>query len=205
MLGVPLVYVIRHQLIPEEDEHDPTFGEDDINGKSKYTSHDHETITRCPILAENCDYALEYDKLEIQGFHTDSKNVWAILRALFLTSSMWQHVKKFTATQDGCQVYRTLHSHFFGKDKVNTMVNDILSSLKSKVYQGDRKNFNFDKYCLAHVAEHNRHASLFKCDIAPLEESMKIHYFEEGIKDPTLDAAQNAIWSTVCSFLTLTA
>ena len=90
-------------------------------------------------------------------------------------------------------MYRTLHSHFFGKDKVNTMVNDILSSLKSKVYQGDRKNWTFDKYCLAHVAEHNRHASLLDYDVAPLEESMKIHYFEEGIKDPTLDAARNAI------------
>ena len=66
---------------------------------------------------------------------------------------MWQHVKKFTATQDGCQVYRTLHAHFFGADKVNTMVNAILLSLKSKVYQGDHKNFNFVKYCLAHVAE----------------------------------------------------
>jgi len=90
-------------------------------------------------------------------------------------------------------VYRTLHSYFFGKDKVNTMVNDILLSLKLKVYQGDRKNFNIDKYCLAHVAEHNRHASLLKYDVAPLEESMKINYFEEGIKDPTLDAAWNAI------------
>ena len=73
------------------------------------------------------------------------------------------------------------------------MVNDILLSLKSKIYQGDRKNFNFDKYCLAHVAEHNRHASLVEYNVAPLKESMKIHYFEEGIKDPTLDAARKAI------------
>ena len=90
-------------------------------------------------------------------------------------------------------MYRTLHSHFFRMDKVNTMVNDILLSLKSKIYQGDRKNFNFDKYCLAHVAEHNRHASLVEYNVAPLKESMKIHYFEEGIKDPTLDAARKAI------------
>ncbi len=95
---------------------------------------------------------------------------------------MWQHVKKFTTTQDGRQVYRTLHSHFFGDDKVNTMVKDILSSVKSKIYQGDCKNWNFDKYCLAHVAEHNRHSSLHDYGVAPLEESMKIHYFEEGIK-----------------------
>jgi hypothetical protein len=200
VLGVLLVYVIRHQLIPEDEERDPEFGgeEHPVTGVCKYSSHDHELINRCPILTEDLDWDLEVEELEIQGpfvptFLTDSKKVWVILHALFSTSSVWQHVKKFTTTQDGRQVYRTLHSHFFGKDKVNTMVNDILSSLKSKVYQGDRKNWNFDKYCLAHVAEHNRHASLTEYDVAPLEESMKIHYFEEGIKDPTLDAARNAI------------
>ena len=120
-------------LLPEDNDEDPAFGEDG----SKYTSHDHETITRCPILTEDCDYDLSYNELKIQGpfvptFLIDLKKVWAILHVLFLTSSMWQHVKKFTATQDGCQVYHTLHSHFFEKDKVNTICNDILSSLKSK-------------------------------------------------------------------------
>ena len=191
VLGVPLVYVVRHLLTPDLDRDDPEFGDDD----SKYTSHNHETITRCFIVFEDYDWDLEWDELEVKGpfvptFLTDSKKVWAML---FLTSSVWQHVKKFTATQDGRQVYRTLHSHYLGADKVNTMVNDILSSLKSKAYQGDRKNFNFDKYCLAHVAEHNCHTSLLEYDAAPLEESIKIHYFKEGIKDPTLDAARNAI------------
>jgi len=200
MLGVPLVYVIRHLLIPEESERDPAFGDEDdpTYGASQYTSHDHKTITRCPILAEKCNYNLEYDELEIQGpfvptFLTDSKKVWAILHALFSTSSVWQHVKKFTVTQNRRQVYRTLHSHFFGKDKVNTMRNEIISSLKTKIYQGDCRNFNFDKYCLAHVAEHNRYASLEEYGVTPLEESMKILYTEDGIKDPTLDAAWNAI------------
>ena len=56
VLGVPLVYVIRHQLIPKDEDDDPSFGDDDtIVGKSKYTSHDHEAITRCPILTEDCD------------------------------------------------------------------------------------------------------------------------------------------------------
>ncbi len=194
MLGVPLIYVIRHLLIPEDESDDLAFGDDNNApgiGKPKYTSHDHETTTRCPILSDDCDYTHSYDELEAHG--PFSKKVWAILHALFSTSGVWQHVKKFTATQDGRQVYRTLHSHFFGADKVNTMVNDILSSLKSKIYQGDRKNWNFDKYCLTHVAEHNRQSSLLEYDVAPLDESMKIHYFEEGIKDPTLDAARNAI------------
>ena len=54
VLGVPLVYVIRHLLIPEDEDDNPAFGDDDtIVGKSKYTSHDHKTITRCPILTED--------------------------------------------------------------------------------------------------------------------------------------------------------
>ena len=78
----------------------------------------------------------EYDELEIQGpfvptFLTDSKKVCAILHALFSTSSVWQHVKKYTVTQNGRQVYRTLHSHFFGKDKVDTMRNDRRRSIKA--------------------------------------------------------------------------
>ena len=73
------------------------------------------------------------------------------------------------------------------------MRNNILSSLKLKIYQGDTKNFNFHNYFLAHVAEHDRHASLVEYGIAALKESMQIHYFEEGIMDPTLEAARNAI------------
>ncbi len=60
MLGVPLVYEIRHLLLTNEADDDPAFGEDD----SKYTSHDHETITRCPIVTDDCDWDLSFDELE---------------------------------------------------------------------------------------------------------------------------------------------
>ena len=43
VLGVPLVYVVRHLLILEEPDRDPAFGneEDPTYGASQYTSHDH--------------------------------------------------------------------------------------------------------------------------------------------------------------------
>ncbi len=69
------------------------------------------------------------------------------------------------------------------------MYNDILTTLKALFYSGDRRNFTFDKYCTAHVEQHNRHASLAEYNVPALEESMKIHYFEEGIKDPSLESA----------------
>jgi hypothetical protein len=73
------------------------------------------------------------------------------------------------------------------------MVADILSALKALHYGGDWRNFTFDKYCTAHVDQHNCHAALAEYDVAPLEESMKIHYFEDGISDPLLAAVKTTI------------
>ena len=102
VIGVPLVYFVRHQLIPEEEDEDPAFGE----ANSKYMSHDQETIARTPILTKDPDLDLTYDELEANGpfvlpFLTDSQKVWAILHALFSASGIWQHVKKFASTQNG--------------------------------------------------------------------------------------------------------
>jgi hypothetical protein len=56
-LGVPIVYVIRHQLIPESNDEDPPFGEQDTN----YTSIEQETIARAPIMTYNADYSQDYN------------------------------------------------------------------------------------------------------------------------------------------------
>ncbi len=119
MTGVPLVY--------------PPFGDEDTT----YTSIDMKTTTRAPILSDNADiYDKDTENLEAYGpfvptFLTDTKKVWSILLACFGLSSAWQHVKKFASQQNGRQAWRTLRNHFFGGDKVNTMVADILSTLNS--------------------------------------------------------------------------
>jgi hypothetical protein len=51
----------------------------------------------------------------------------------------------------------------------------------------------FDKYCTAHVDQHNCHAALAKWNVVPLEESMKIHYFKDGISDPSLAVFKTTI------------
>ncbi len=56
---------------------------------------------------------------------------------------------------------------------MNTMVAGILSTLKALHYGGDWRNFMFDKYCTAHVDQHNHHAALAKWNVPPLEETMK--------------------------------
>jgi hypothetical protein len=43
------------------------------------------------------------------------------------------------------------------------------------------------------VEQHNRHAALAEHGVEPLQESMKIHYFEDGITDPSLVAVKTTI------------
>ncbi len=135
---MPLKYIIRVALIPEDEKDDLLVGDKD----TKYTSIDMETIARAPILSDEADiYNKDLENLKAYGpfvptFPTDAKKVWAILLAYFGLSSVWQHVKKFASQQNGRQAWRTLHDHFFGGDKVNSMVADILLTLKSLYYSG---------------------------------------------------------------------
>ncbi len=194
---MPLIYVIRVALIPKDEKDDPPLGDED----TKYTSIDMETIARAPILSDEADIYKEdpeNENLEAYGlfvptFPTDAKRVWSILLACFCLSSAWQHVKKFASQQNGRRAWCTLHDHFFGGDKVNTMVADILSTLKSLHCSGDWRNFTFDKCCTAHVDQHNYHAALAEWNVKPLEETMKIHYFEGGITDPSFASVRSTI------------
>ena len=85
----------------------------------------------------------------------DAKKVWAILHAQYAASTAWQHVKKYLTTQNERQVWRTLHTFFFGGDRVSTMHTNIISTLKTLFYSGDRKNYTFNKYCTVLVEQHN--------------------------------------------------
>jgi hypothetical protein len=193
--GVPLVYVIRVVLIPEEEKDNPPFGDKDTN----YTSIDMETTAHAPILSDNADINGEdLENLEAYGpfvptFLTDTKKVWSILLACFGLSSAWQHIKNFASQQNEHQAWRTLHDHFFGGDKAKTIVTDILLTLKSFHYSGDRRSFTFDKYCTAHVDQHNCHAALAEWNMKPLEETMKIHYFKGGITDLSFASVKSTI------------
>jgi hypothetical protein len=95
--------------------------------------------------------------------------------------------------QNGRQVYRTLHKHFFGGNKVSTLSTNILLTLRGLTYTGDSKNFNFDKYVTNHVQQHNLAISLIDYGGTELDERLKINYFLTGIQSNDFDAAKASI------------
>ena len=95
--------------------------------------------------------------------------------------------------KNGRQVWRILHATLLGGDRITASGSAIVNKLQSFRYEGDRKNFNFDKYVTLHVEQHNQHADLTEYGVKPLDESLKIHWFQDGIKCTTLDAVKAAI------------
>jgi hypothetical protein len=75
-----------------------------------------------------------------------------------------------------------------------------VTKLQSFRYEGDCKNFNFDKYVHLHVEQHNQHADLQEYRIAPLAKNLKTLWFQEGIRDPSLNAVKASINANHANF-----
>ncbi len=98
-----------------------------------------------------------------------------------------EHVKKFSKTKNGQQVNRTLHNLLLGGQHVVSTRSAIVTKLQSFRYKGHRKNFNFDKYVNLHVEQHNQHADLQEYGVAPLAKKLKTLWFQDIIKNPSLN------------------
>jgi hypothetical protein len=109
-------------------------------------------------------------------------------------------VNKFSKTKNGQQVYRTLHTILLGGQHVVSTGSAIVTKLQSFRYEGDRKNFNFDKYMNLHVEQHNQYADLQEYGVAPLAENIKTLWFQDGIRDPSLNAVKASINANRANF-----
>ena len=113
----------------------------------------------------------------------------------------WQHVKKFSTQQNGRRAWRTLHTHFFGGDKATALYKACIQRLSTLQYDTDRKNWNFEKYLMAHVKEHNTLNTLHvEYRQQKLPEAFKIKYFQDGITGRTFDSVVLSIQANSSQF-----
>ncbi len=209
--GHPLSYVPRPTLkgpydadTDDKTEDPPPFGQ----SGSPYVSINNKLCCRAPIL--NIDLSqtklsqsletLESDGLFEPSFLADMVMVYNVLHACWAKSSWWSHVKIFSKTKNGRQEYRTLHTLLLGGQQVVSTGNAIVTRLQSFRYEGDRKNFNFDKYVNLHVEQHNQHADLQEYGVAPLAKNLKTLWSQDGIRDPSLNAVKVSINANHANF-----
>ncbi len=75
-----------------------------------------------------------------------------------------------------------------------------MTKLQSFRYEGDRKNFNFDKYVNLHIEQHNQHADLQEYGVAPLAKNLKTLWFQDGFRDLSLNAVKVSINANRANF-----
>ena len=80
----------------------------------------------------------------------------------------------------------TLQTHFFRGDKATALYSACINHLSGLRYDTDWKNWNFEKYLMGHVKEHNT-LETFHGEYGQqrMPEAMKIKYFQDGISDRT--------------------
>jgi hypothetical protein len=83
-----------------------------------------------------------------------------------------------------------LHAQLLGGPKAIASGAAILAQLQALRYEGDRRNYNFDKYVQLHMQQHNLHADLADYGVAPLSENLKVLWFKEGITDKSFDVVK---------------
>ncbi len=169
---------------------------------------DNKLCRRAPILRTDLTHSqlsLSLETLESDGpfepsFLANMVRVYNVIHACWGKLSWWSHVKKFGKTKNGQQVYRILHTLLLGGQRVVSTRSAIVTKLLSFRYEGDRKNFNFDKYVNLHIEQHNQHADLQEYGVAPLAENLKTLWFQDGIRDPSLNAVKASINANHANF-----
>jgi hypothetical protein len=209
--GHPLSYVPHPNLkgtnnadIDDKTENPPPFGQPG----SPYVLIDNKLCRRAPILRTDLTHSqlsatletLESDGPFEPSFLANMVTVYNVLHACWGKLSWWSHVKKFSKTKNGRQVYLTLHTLLLGGQRVVSTGSAIVTKLQSFRYERDRKKFNFDKYVNLHIEQHNQHADLQEYGVVPLAENLKTLWFQEGIRDPSLNAVKVSINSNRANF-----
>ncbi len=138
--GHPLSYVPHSNLkgpndanIDNETEDPPPFG----HPESPYFSIDNELCHLAPILHSDLTHsqlAASLETLESDGpfepsFLANMVTVYNVLHACWGKSSWWSHVKKFSKTKNGQQVYQTLHTVLLGGQRVVSTRSAIVTKL----------------------------------------------------------------------------
>ncbi len=117
---------------------------------------------------------------------SDMKKVYLVLHSILGGNTAWHHVKKYQQAQNGRKAWRAIHSHFFGVDKATSLCQQTLSRLSALRFDGNSnpRNWSFDKYTIAHVAQRNiLHSLHMDYGVDPKSEKIKIKYYQDGISD----------------------
>ena len=175
--GIPLAYIIRRPRIDERVAIDPIGG---------FGSVQDEMIHRAPHLAAD-------GTTDLASYRTDRLKVWELLAEICRNLDCFTYIKPEQRLRDGRRAFWRLHDHYLGPNNVDNMATLAETKLQVTSYQGEKKNWNFEKYCRCHVNQHAILERLVEHGYSGIDERSKVRHLLEGIKFGGLDVVKTQI------------
>lgn len=179
---IPLAYVVR------KDDGVPA--EDPVGG---YLTVQDEMIARAKHYTISANGAKIPDPIYI----TNREKVWEIIAKITRDQSCWTYFKPAQRTRDGRMAYEGLYKHFLGPNNVDNMATMAEDKLKTTVYNGEQRRWDFEKYVNVHKSQHSIMEGLVEHGYTGIDPQSKVRYLLDGIKTDKFDSVKTRIMSDV--------
>ena len=153
-------------------------------------------IARAPILAAGA--AGVVDNLEADGpfadsFLTDRVTVWEKLMPIFQNHESWTYIKQARKAKNGRIAYRLVYAHYLGPNNVDHLAGKAENRLRSMVYCGETRKWNFERYVTEHKEQHIVLQNLEEYGYKGIDDRSKVRHLNDGIKAENLTVIKSTI------------
>ena len=170
---IPLAYIIRKdEMLPVDD------------GTVSYPTIQDEMIARAP------HFTLSPTNVRIPDptYLINREKVWDIIAKITREHSCWTYVKPAQRTRDGRMAFLNLQQHFLGPNNVDNMATLAEDKLKSTVYNGEQRRWDFERYVNVHKQQHSIMEGLVEHGYTGIDPQSKVRFLLDGIKSDKFDA-----------------
>ena len=151
-------------------------------------------------VADNEQVNAHYDSIEerieatvdLDGplFKRDNTWLYSFLKGLVVEGDVWTYIQALDSTQDGRKAWQSIKDQAEGPAAIKLRISTGYAKMQNTKYTGKSKKFNFQSYIRAHTQAHNM---VTQDTEEVLTQSKKVDDFLNGIEDPNLAAAVNAV------------
>ena len=135
-----------------------------------------------------------YLSYQVDTFKIYNALVYQILSNVFTDMDTYVYIKQKKGMQDSWAVFFNVNKHFLCPDHVSRQAAEAEGKLQNSHYDGERKEWDWDKYVIIHKEQHAIMESLLDYGCSGMDNGTKVRHFLQGIKSPELDAAVNVVW-----------
>lgn len=177
---IPLAYVIR------KDEEVPA-----TDPEGGYPTVQDAMIAR----AKHFNVAADGSRTPDATYVTNREKVYEIIAKMTREHSCWTYVKPAQKTRDGRMAFMGLFNQFLGPNNVDNMATLAEDKLKTTVYNGEQRRWDFEKYVNVHKSQHSIMEGLVEHGYTGIDPRSKVRYLLDGIKTDKFDSVKTRIMS----------